>query len=178
MKRRTQLLAAAAAVAFTASTAQAASLLASRAERTIDFVPTSLLASQNARVTLVNLIPPDPVRVCHVAVSFYDANGDAAGDAQEFDLAPGQSALAIAPSAVILQPPSLTNAAIAAATIRQLRASVQLVRRGRGLIPPDPVDACRGLHAGYEVFDTQSQQTQLMNPGVIRGFNPQPDPPG
>jgi hypothetical protein len=41
--------------------------------------------------------------------------------------------------------------------------------------PPDP---CAKTFAGEEVFDTRTSQTMFTNPGVIRGFNPQPDPPG
>lgn len=50
--------------------------------------------------------------------------------------------------------------------------------------PPDPSRPrsyeawpCRSTVAGFEVYDSVSGGTRFVNPGVIRSFNPQPDPP-
>ncbi|WP_299692240.1 hypothetical protein [Hydrocarboniphaga sp.] len=172
MKNRIRMIAAIAATGLIAGTAQGASLIAPPKERSISFVPSSLVAGQSTRVTLVNLAgteyPPDP---CRVQVTFYKANGEAFGDSQQFDLTPGQSALAVAPLSTDVPP---IDAVGDFAPITQMRAVVQEIRPARAF-PPDP---CRAVQAGYELFETQTQQTLLMNPGVIHGFNPQPDPPG
>ena len=43
--------------------------------------------------------------------------------------------------------------------------------------PPDP-DRIGNVVSTFEVIDNTTQRTMFLNPGVIRGFNPQPDPPG
>jgi len=131
----------------------------------IDFVPVSLSSAQNARVLLVNLaapsasgIPPGP---CSGQLQFFTAAGSAYGTPQVFTLDAGQYLVGAAPSANVTVAPT------------SLRARVTF-----GLQSPDGGRACHAMQAGYEIFDTQTQETKLLSPGVIRGFNPQPDPPG
>lgn len=36
----------------------------------------------------------------------------------------------------------------------------------------------RSLVVSQEVVDNETQQTMILHPGISKGFNPQPDPPG
>jgi hypothetical protein len=132
---------------------------------TIDFLPAVQSSTQNGRVQLVNLggvvigrvnAPPDP---CRASIHFLDPNGDEVGPAQVVSLARGHSTSVTAPLFVTTGLPG------------SLRAHIVVAR------PAAPPDPCAGLHAGYEVFDTQTLETKFVSPGAIRGFNPQPDPP-
>lgn len=142
----------------------AAAPLAHAAER-IGFVPTTLTPTQNARLTLVSLNEPGSGRnvqpPCKARVSFFDAQGQEVGETTDVSIEPGASLLL----------PAVQKAAgdgsVDVAPLRHLRATIAY--------PPGP---CRNLQAGFEVYDTRSGGTLFMNPGVIRGFNPQPDPPG
>lgn len=133
---------------------------------TIDFLPAVQSIGQNARVQLVNLAaapgrvgsPPDP---CRVSVQFIDADGNDVGAGQSLSIARGHSATAEAPVFVRTGIPMT------------LRARVTVILRSGS--PPDP---CAALHGNYEVYDSQTLETKFVSPGAIRGFNPQPDPPG
>ena len=132
--------------------------------RAIDFLPAVQTLGQNSRILVANLkdqlggVPPDP---CKGSVAFYDAAGTLVlGRTQAFSLMPGAS--------IVLNSNyvSATGAAVA------LRARLTFPAA-----PKTGLDTCGGIGANYEVFDTSTLQTRIMNPGVIRGFNPQPDPP-
>lgn len=41
-------------------------------------------------------------------------------------------------------------------------------------LPPDP---CADLVATLEIFEGNGRTTVLVNPGTLRGLNPQPEPP-
>jgi hypothetical protein len=135
--------------------------------RAIDFLPAVQSAAQNARVTLVNLTPLDargsPPDPCFGKLAYFDLDGNVVGDVQSFRLASGAGAQFVAPQFT----------ANAAAGLMTLRARV-IVRANT----PAQHASCAGLAGSYEVFNTRTLETQFMNPGVIRGFNPQPDPPG
>jgi hypothetical protein len=132
----------------------------------IAFLPAVQSITQNGRVQMVNLgsavgpngSPPDP---CKVTVHFVDADGKDVGPAQDVSLARGSFTSVAAPVFV------KTGLPVA------LRAHIFVTSKSK--FPPDP---CHGLHAGYEVFDTATLETKFVSPGAIRGFNPQPDPPG
>lgn len=138
---------------------------AAAAGRAIDFLPAVQTLGENSRLLVANLknqaggLPPDP---CKGSIAFYDAAGNlVAGKTQPFSLMPGASQV------------FNSNFVNATGGVFALRARVTF--------PPAPksgLDTCGGLGANYEVFDTSTSQTRIMNPGVIRGFNPQPDPPG
>ncbi len=136
--------------------------------RAIDFLPAVQSVQQNARITLVNLtpltqrgLPPDP---CFGKIAFFDLAGNVVGSVQSFRLATGVSAQFVAP--VFTD----TNGTPIPVT---LRARV-IVRANTAAQDA----SCRGLAGSYEVYNTRTLETMFMNPGVIRGFNPQPDPPG
>ncbi|MEP7300892.1 MAG: hypothetical protein ABI699_05135 [Caldimonas sp.] len=129
----------------------------------IDFLPAVQSITQNGRVQLVNLghvvgSPPDP---CRASIHFLDVDGQEVGPAQHVSLARGHSTSVAAPLFVKTGLPV------------SLRARVLVTSRSR--FGPEP---CTGLYAGYEVFDTATLETKFVSPGAIRGFNPQPDPPG
>jgi len=131
----------------------------------IDFLPAVQSITQNARVHLLNLgpaanpdgAPPDP---CRVTIHFLGADGKDVGPAQNASIAGGTFTTVAAP--VFLA----TGLPVA------VRAHLEV---SKSKLPPDP---CARLHAGYEVFDTATLETKFVSPGAIRGFNPQPDPPG
>ena len=166
MKKQGLRLMAVLMVAGAAPLAQAASILALPPTH-MAFVPATLTPTQNVRLTLVNLTnapkpgrntsPPDP---CEAQVSFFDGKGEQVGDSQDLTLGAGDAALlpAVRPAG---------DGSVDVAPLRSVRATLQF--------PPGP---CRNLQVGFEVYDVRSGGTLFMNPGVIRGFNPQPDPPG
>ena len=136
--------------------------------RAIDFLPAVQSVEQNARVTLVNLTPlnergspPDP---CFGKIAFFGLDGNVVGNVQSFRLATGVAAQFAAPV--------FTDANGAAVPVT-LRARVVVRANTRA-----QDESCRGLAGSYEIYNTRTLETQFMNPGVIRGFNPQPDPPG
>ena len=138
---------------------------ASAVGRAIDFLPAVQTLGENSRVLVANLknqaggVPPGP---CKGSVAFYDATGTlVSGKSMAFSLVPGAS--------VVLDSTFVSGAGAAVA----LRARVTFPAA-----PKTGLDTCGGIGASYEVFDTSTLQTRIMNPGVIRGFNPQPDPPG
>ena len=149
------------AAALAAQPALAAPVLA-----TIDFLPAVQGSSQNARLLLVNVTPAGGVTIppgpCRVTVEFLDINGATVGTGQSFTIDTGHMVTAVAPLFV--------------------GAGVPTTLRAHVVIPPGPPDVppgpCAGLHGSYEVFDNQTLETKFVSPGEIRGFNPQPDPPG
>ena len=156
----TTIVFAAAAIALgAAAPAWAAPELAS-----LDFAPALQTASQGARVHLVNLGDNSPqgfAPPCRATVQFVDVAGNPLGAPVTSDIAPGQTLTFIAPVFSTNGLPLV------------LHAHVGVAPSPTG-VPPGP---CRRLYGSYEVFDAQTLETRLLNPGVIRGFNPQPDPP-
>ena len=62
------------------------------------------------------------------------------------------------------------------------RNEVRLNFRPLVIVQPPPVDGTQAYPPGptvptLEVIDNATARTTLLYPGVIRGFNPQPDPP-
>lgn len=113
-------------------------------------------------------LPPGPVRV---TMAFRGINGNLARNARTgevirkvVDLQSGDSAFLDVDYDVL--PPGPTRA--------QLRAVVSVI--------PPPVPDTNLLQDGVcipsvEVINSSNGKTLFMNPAVIRGFNPQPDPP-
>jgi hypothetical protein len=128
---------------------------------------------QTARLNVARVHPPDPglpPGPCRVGLGFVDAEGGLLLPAVQVTLRPGQAAFADI---------ALGRGAVGAGGRMQIRAV---------FVPPIDPDRpgasrrlareCRDVVATLEVFDTESQQTQvILSPGVIRGFNPQPEPP-
>lgn len=144
---------------------------------------------QVAKLTVINVLPPDPVtppdpihppdpayppEPCRVAIGFLQTNNqlfvDSAGApiVRQLTLLPGQSA------AIELSSVDAFGAS------RQLRATF----RATGLFTHDaPEDgkpeACGAIVPTLEIYDALTGRSQVVtNPLEIFGFNPQPEPPG
>jgi len=116
----------------------------------------------------VNDLPPSPIRV---AMAFRYANGNLARNRKTgevirkvVDLESGDSAFLEVDYEML--PPGPTRA--------QLRAVV--------VVQPPPTQDTNLLQDGVcvpsvEVINNSTGKTLFMNPAVVRGFNPQPDPP-
>ena len=115
------------------------------------------------RVDAPNMVEDPNIRPCHVELRFLDANGNQIGNSQTTSLRPGQ---AVSNDLDNGQPTSTEGR-------RLIRADVRAI---------DPEDATRRSRCTIvptlEVFDRRTVETRFMHPGVLKGFNPQPDPPG
>jgi len=128
-----------------------------------------IVQGQTARLSVVNIHPPEPgAPSCRVGLGFVDAEGGLLLPAVQVTLRPGQAAFA-----------DLDLRAFDVA--EGVRVQVRPV-----FVPPVDPDrprgrlrrACDDVLATLEVFDTRTGQSLLLlNPAVIRGFNPQPEPP-
>jgi len=114
--------------------------------------------------------PPGP---CRVELGFVDGQGNGVGTTLTQVLKPGASVH------LDLDGNGITEGGVASARTL-LRSEVRPVFRVAsdtrfGLTPPDP------CVVSAEIFDNETGETLvsvgIINPGVIHGFNPQPDPP-
>ena len=136
----------------------------------IYFGMTGLARGQTARLNLVNLGGPDTAEACHATLSYLDAKGiiinwrDGTHAKLDADVFPTES--------IFLDLDSRALVVIGGRI--QFRALVEPA------VPRDPaVDPCANLVPTLEVFDQSTNRTTLfIHPALIRGFNPQPDPPG
>jgi hypothetical protein len=58
------------------------------------------------------------------------------------------------------------------------REASRLLTRAVVKVIGDPDIKIGDLLVSEEVVDNETQRTMLLHPGISRGFNPQPDPPG
>ena len=177
-------------IAIVALVVIAAASAISRAKAQVDTVPLvndrpalfgmmGIARGQTARITVANLHPtstepPDPESpptTFNVVAYFLDSDGNPLlnGDGRPIRrtgmLQAGHSAfLQINADTLLGRDQTRLN-------FRPV-VIVQLTRNADGQSPPDP---CVPV---VEVIENTSGKTSLLNPGVIRGFNPQPDPPG
>lgn len=143
----------------------------------ISFGMVGITPGQTIRLSVVNTdftrqgeLPPDP---CRVVLTFLDAEGrhyrtrDGAVVRRVVQLRPGQATFL-----------DLNADEFATGGSRiQLRAVVTATpppTHDSNALPPDP------CVPSVEVINNANGKTVFFmgNPGVIRGFNPQPDPPG
>lgn len=145
-----------------------------------EWAPVTLVAGQNVRINLANIAvdngdftPGD----CQVEVSFLDAAGRAIGDPNVLDLRPGQSATVTGPTPHMRDgevPPDVGDR-----TTRLLRAMVRFIGSPDfRATPPDTPDKVCSVVPVMEVFSEETGATLFLSPAVLKGFNPQPDPPG
>lgn len=141
-----------------------------------EWAPVTLAAGQNVRLNLANVAVDNPdfrTDDCHVAVTFLDAAGRALGDGSVLELRPGQAATVVGPS-----PPARDGATPpdVGDRTRLLRPIVRFVDNPdfRGA---DARTSCN-LAPVLEVFSEETGATLFLSPAVLKGFNPQPDPPG
>lgn len=127
-----------------------------------------IVSSQTARLNVVNAHPPEPGSpVYQVKLGFADANGKLLLPAIQVTLKPGQSSFADF---------DLSRTDIRGDQRVQIRPvySVHILSRDGQELSPRSNDVLATL----EIFDTLSGQSQLiLNPAILRGFNPQPEPP-
>jgi hypothetical protein len=143
----------------------------------ISFGMVGITPGQTLRLNVVNTaftrqgeLPPDP---CRVVLTFFDAEG------RHYRRRDG----AVVRSAAQLQPGRATSLDLNADEFATEGGRIQL-RAVVTVIPP-PVGDTNALPPGpcvtsVEVINNANGKTVLYvgNPGIIRGFNPQPDPPG
>src|SRR6266496_2668098 len=145
-------------------------------ERPIYFGAVDLANLQTARLNVVsvgdpNIIPPGP---CRIGLSFLDAKGIIINDrngrpmATQLAVVQGASGLLDMSAGAIIIVGGFNGRV-------QFRALVQL--------PPAPrdgsADPCANVIPTLEIFDQLTGRTALfLHPALIRGFDPQPDPPG
>jgi hypothetical protein len=141
-------------------------------ERPIYFGAVGLANQQVARLNVVSIgdpsiIPPGP---CRVGLSFLDARGIIINDrngrpmSTQLDVAQGASGFL-----------DMSAGAFIIYGRLQFRAMV--------VLPPAPtdssVDPCANVIPTLEIFEQRTGRTTLfLHPALIRGFDPQPDPPG
>jgi len=121
-----------------------------------------IVQGQTAKLSVANTGIDNPdFRRCSVHLMFFNDQGGLVA-VDNPNLRPGASAFLD----VTIDDPNIRP---------QFRASVRLVAG------PDMGGTCafNDYVATLEVFDKETRKTMLiLNPGVLRGFNPQPDPPG
>jgi len=128
----------------------------------------TVAANQGVRLNIVRVDDPEPVedansRTCHVELRFLDASGNQIGNSQTTKLRPGQ---AVSNDLDNGQPTSTEGYRLIRADVRAINPE-DATRRSRCTIVPT-----------LEVFDRRTGETRFMHPGVLKGFNPQPGPPG
>jgi hypothetical protein len=141
-------------------------------ERPIPFGMVGLASLETARLNLVNIGHPNlpPTDPCHVTLSFLDTHGIIVNDrngrpmSAQLDVAQGEAGFF-----------DLSSRRIVISGRVQLRALVTLPA-----VPGDgSVDQCANVIPSLEIFDQVTSRTLLfLHPALIRGFDPQPDPPG
>ncbi len=115
---------------------------------------------QTIRLNVVNLGGPDTLP-CDTTLTFFDSEGNVLTRFTE-SMDPGQAAfLDLHGEDLVLR----------VRERMQIRATMEATCRSEG----DP----RDLPTTLEVFDDKTGQTSIiLNPVVLKGFNPQPEPPG
>jgi hypothetical protein len=141
-------------------------------DRPIEFGALGLATLETARLNVVNIgepnvIPPGP---CRVTLSYLDANGIIINDRNG---RPFSAQLDVARGKILHFDMSSRSVNINGRL--QFRALVTLPA-----VPGDgSVDQCANMIPSLEIFDQVTSRTLLvLHPALIRGFDPQPDPPG
>lgn len=134
-----------------------------------------IVRGQAARLNVVNtFLPPDigdRSGSCQVELGFVDGEGRSLGRTMAA-LMPGQASFFDVFFDVFDD--------TAAASRLQIRAVIKAQVPDVGDRPGGRgADPCGGLLPSVEVYDVATGASMLvLHPAVIRGFNPQPDPPG
>jgi hypothetical protein len=145
-----------------------------------EWAPVTLVAGQNVRLNLANVAVDNPDFMpgdCQVEVSFLNAAGQAIDDPNTLELRPGQSASVMGPTPHMRDgevPPDGGDR-----TTRLVRAMVRFIGTPdfRAVAPDSPDKVC-SVAPMMEVFSEETGATLFLSPAVLKGFNPQPDPPG
>jgi hypothetical protein len=146
----------------------------------ISFGMVGITRGQTIRLNVVNAIPYDaafPAGPTRVVLTFLDTDGQRVRNLRgtvirrAVDLEPGRATFLDLNADDLQFPPGPTRL--------QLRAIVNTVPPPTGDINEQPPPIGDRIVTSVEVFNNANGRTVLFigNPGVIRGFNPQPDPP-
>ena len=146
----------------------------------ISFGMVGLTRGQTIRLSVVNAIPYDsafPPGPSRVALTFLNGDGqpfrnrDGSVIQRALELEPGRAAFLDLDADDIQWPPGPTRI--------QLRAVVNVIPPPIPDSNEQPPPVPDRIVSSVEVFNSSNARTVLFigNPGVIRGFNPQPDPP-
>ena len=131
-----------------------------------EWAPVTLVAGQNARLNLANVAVDNPDYMpgdCQVEVTFLDASGQAIDDPNILEVRPGES-VSTAPDGGD-RVTRLIRPMIRFVDNPDFR-SLARARKGCTVVPV------------MEVFSEETGATLFLSPAVLKGFNPQPDPPG
>jgi hypothetical protein len=127
----------------------------------LPFGPEGIAHGQTAVLNLTLLaFPPNP---CRATVSFYDRAGQVLGTREE-------PAMAV----FTLEEPNATESFELSADQALGEGQVRALILPAVQAPPNP---CADLVATLEVYDASGRTSVLVNPGTLRGLNPQPEPP-
>jgi hypothetical protein len=144
-------------------------------------------SGQYARLHVTRLHPPDPVEPVELSLALIGADGEIVAH-RRVALAPGASAYVDARGPRVAGRRALVRASIVGSNPPD-DSIVGGVPPDDGIVggvPPDdsivggvpPDDNLAGILATLEIVDIQTGSTAVvMNPLVIKGFNPQPEPP-
>jgi hypothetical protein len=127
----------------------------------LPFGPVGIARGQTAVLNVVLVaLPPSP---CRATLTFYDAAGQVLRTREE-----------PATAMVTLEEPNVTASfelpAVQAPGEEQVRTEILPAVQA----PPNP---CADLVATLEIVDGSGRTSVLVHPGVLRGLNPQPEPP-
>lgn len=131
-----------------------------------DFGMVAITAGQTMRLNVLNAIGDPDSRPCSVELRFFDGRGVLLGGPD--------TKLLHAREAAFLDLVFARAAGAAPGTRFGVHAQVS----AKFANPREQRACSNNLRTTLEVFDTETGVTLFIHPGLIRGFNPQPDPPG
>ncbi len=160
-------------IVATWSAAPVSALKESDGRRDFGLGMVTLIPGQNARLSAVRIDDPniiddpnaieDPnIRPCRTELMFFDSNGRQIGEPQRANLAPGQA----------------FSSEVFGARMAGDEGAMQVRGDMRGYTEEGGGRNRCSVILTLEVFDRGTNGTLFLHPGIIRGFNPQPDPPG
>jgi hypothetical protein len=130
-----------------------------------DFPPSTIARGQGTRVVATHIGDPDIRQRCQVTMTIFGPGSVALGGPDTKILNPGEFANT---DFIWVQTGTREN------NRTPVRAEVWVTAASSR-----ELTACfNRLQFSQETFDVETERTLLVNPLVIRGFNPQPDPPG
>ncbi len=131
-----------------------------------DFGMVAIVAGQTARLSVLNATGDPDSRPCTVELRFFDGRGGMLGGPDTKVLGAREAAFLDLPYPRVGGAPPNARFGIHANVVAKFANPRERRACSNNLIPT------------LEVFDDATGATQFLHPGVIRGFNPQPDPPG
>lgn len=131
-----------------------------------DFGMIAIVAGQTARLSVLNAIGDPDSRPCTVELRYLDSRGGSLGGPDTKVLGAREAAFLDLPFPRVAGAPMNARLEVHAGVTAKFANPRERRACSNNLIPT------------LQVFDDATGATQFLHPGVIRGFNPQPDPPG